>query len=97
MHTGHQLLYGMCVRLCCCISCGVGCTGCIIAFALFALCCSSSSSVGISSLYSLLSSKVVDPVHSCCLVGCGSVVQSSSILLMLCSSRMCVALYGSSL
>ena len=45
----------------------------------------------------MLSSKVVDPVHCSFLVGCGSVVQLSSILLMLFSECMFVYRVGKSL
>ena len=79
---GHQVLYGRCVRLCSCTSCGVGMYGVVAAFALIAGWCSSSSDSSCS-LYCAFSSKFVEPVHCVGSSGCGSAVQLSSTLLPL--------------
>ena len=79
-HLGHQLLKGRCVSSCSALSCCVGCAGAVSPLAGFASCGSSSSTSCISSLYEVLSSKFVEPVHGTFKVACRLVVQSSSIL-----------------
>ena len=79
-HTGHQLLYGKCASSCSSLSCAVGCCGAGRPFAFLISCCSSTSSVMYSSLYAVVSSNFVEPVHSWSSVACLFVVQLSSIL-----------------
>ena len=78
-HLGHQLLKGRCVSSCSALSCCVGCAGAVSPLAGFASCGSSSSTSCTSSLYEVLSSKFVEPVHGTFKVACRLVVQSSSI------------------